>query len=106
MVDSNNTGITEQQKFQEAKTQKLLDTVRAYKSVFNGVEGKKVLEDMERVNFVNKTTYTPDPHNMALREGRRSVILDIKQILKKDETDILKLFKQISEREDDEEQII
>lgn len=103
MVDNS---LSEQEKFQEEKTQKLLDTVRAYKSVFNGEGGKLVLEDMEKTCFFSKTTYTPEGHSMAYREGRRSVILDIKKILQKDEAEILKLFKQISQREEEEEMII
>lgn len=46
-----------------------------------------------------KTTYSPDPIGMAFNEGRRSVVLDILQVLKKDESAIMDFFKQLSEKE-------
>ena len=75
----------------EVKDQKILDVVRAYKAVFSGEGGTRVLKDMEGTCFYNRTSFSSDPALNAFQEGRRSVILDIMNILGKDEEEVLGL---------------
>ena len=56
-----------------------------YKFIFNTEEGKEVLTDLEkRCHYHSTTNVKGDSHESAYMEGQRSVILFIKQMLRKD----------------------
>jgi len=44
--------------------------------------GKFVLEHLERFAFADAETFNPDPAVAAYHQGRRSVILEIRRLLK------------------------
>ena len=62
-----------------------------YKSVFRTPEGESVLNDLMQKNHVLNGIFDKDPMVMAFREGQRSVIFEILNVL---ETDINK-FKEM-----------
>ena len=86
------------------KSKRSLATVSAYKHVFLGsVEGKKVLWDLMKKNFMIGVTHVPgDPCSTAYNEGCRVSILEI---LKKIGTNTEKLEKMIRENLEEEEQL-
>ncbi len=50
----------------------------AYRNVFAGLEGSKVLEDLKRtLGYAYRPTFDPNPHIAAFNEGQRSVVLAI-----------------------------
>ena len=56
----------------------------AYKQVFESDNGKKVLEDLEKRCSYHSTTHIKgDSHESAFLEGKRSVVLFIKNMLNK-----------------------
>lgn len=63
-----------------------------YRQTFGGEHGKRVLLDMMRRHFVLQSTKVPgDAGESAFREGRRSVVLDIMNVLRMDEQQVLDL---------------
>ncbi len=48
-----------------------------YEKVFNSPEGKRVLADLSRSCFYNRTFYTNDSLDLANNEGKRFVYLHI-----------------------------
>lgn len=70
----------------------LLNRKSSYQAVFAGPEGKKVLNDLARFCRDGKSTYDPDPRTHALLEGRREVLLRIKDHLNLTEEDLVTLY--------------
>ena len=65
---------------------KLQELIKDYKIIFNTDEGKRVLDDLKkRSNFYNTTHVQGDSHDSAFREGQRSVVLFINNMLNKKE---------------------
>lgn len=58
----------------------------AYISVFTSASGKKVLADLEKKCFVNRTTMPADgnTNHLAFREGMRYVAVHIKNMMSMD----------------------
>lgn len=52
-----------------------------YKTLFSSETGKEVLGDLERQCYLGISSYDDNALTMAFREGRRSVVLDIKRLL-------------------------
>jgi len=65
-----------------AKMKKKSNTIKSYQKVFNTLDGKKVLEDLNRSCFLTQSTFTGDTHDSAFNEGQRAVLLRIYSILK------------------------
>ena len=60
-----------------------------YKFIFNTEEGKQVLSDLEkRCHYHATTNVKGDSHESAYMEGQRSVLLFIKQMLLKENTNV------------------
>ena len=58
-------------------------TVEEYYNVFmQSPSGRKVLADMKNAHYYFSSTFDPDPHITALREGERNAVLRILTILK------------------------
>ena len=58
----------------------------AFRRTFAGDDGEKVLEYLEKTCFENKSAFVPgDPQSSAFNEGRRTVLLDIKRLIKMEE---------------------
>ena len=74
---------------------KKLDITSDYKTVFSSEEGKRVLWDIIRNNYVLDSTFcVTNEHETILREGHRNAVLRIMSILQTDER---KLLAQIEE---------
>tara|TARA_B100001057_G_scaffold450176_1_gene491996 strand:+ start:989 stop:1204 length:216 start_codon:yes stop_codon:yes gene_type:complete len=58
------------------------DNIKLYQRIFKSEDGEKLLEDLEKRCNVESTSFSKDPYETAFREGQRSVILYIKNILK------------------------
>tara|TARA_R100001082_G_scaffold37833_1_gene19949 strand:- start:609 stop:887 length:279 start_codon:yes stop_codon:yes gene_type:complete len=67
---------------------KMLDITADYKKIFGSDQGERVLYDLMKNSFMITSTFSNDPHEMALREGHRNVILRILSILKTDEREL------------------
>lgn len=56
-----------------------------YKETFSTPNGKLVLDDLENDCYLNRSTISDgsnvDPYQIAFREGQRSVILKIKNLM-------------------------
>ena len=78
------------------KRQKKADLVRAYRNVFSSTEGKLVLHDMMKTFHVLHSTMDSNPHELAYKEGERSVVL---RILRTINTDPSELEKMLNEQE-------
>ena len=48
-----------------------------FKEVFSGEEGKDVLAMLANAHFVFQTSHSNDPYTSAWQEGRRTVVLEI-----------------------------
>jgi len=66
---------------------------QAYNKVFDSVEGRRVLEDLERVTLLNTTTFNSDALIMAFQEGGRAVMLHINSMRKMN----IKLMKEVQD---------
>jgi hypothetical protein len=64
-------------------TQEINNNIKIYQRVFKSDDGEKLLEDLEKRCNVHATSFSPDSHETAFREGQRSVVLFIKSTLKK-----------------------
>ncbi len=53
-----------------------------YNQVFGNPPGKEVLTDLRKFCFATQTTFDANPYEMARREGRREVFLQITTIMK------------------------
>lgn len=80
--------------------QKLATHIRTYQRLFATEDGKTVLKDLMKRNFIKDSTFDSDPLAMAYREGARSVVLGIFNNLK---VDVNQLDVFIRERENNEE---
>lgn len=64
--------------------QQVKEKKQLYQNVFESPDGAKVLEDLSKTAFANKTTFNENPNKMAFNEGQRSIILHIKNMMKID----------------------
>lgn len=67
--------------------------IQDYKKLFGSDRGKRVLHDMMLANYVLNPTWSASttPHEMAMREGARSVIIKILTIMEVDPTKLREL---------------
>lgn len=72
------------------------ELIRAYKNVFSGEQGKKVLYDLMKTFHVLNSTMDANPHELAYNEGARSVVL---RILRTIQTDPAELERILNEQE-------
>ena len=67
----------------------MIDDLRAdAKIVFNTNEGVRILQDLEARFCVHQTTFSPDSHETAFREGQRSAVLFVLNLMKEGEPDV------------------
>lgn len=68
---------------------------QAYKRLFESPDGQLVLEHLARTNFVfDKSTFVQgDPHQSALHEGQRRVVLSIMRYIATDSEKLLKMIE-------------
>lgn len=58
------------------------DTRVLYNQVFQNEGGKEVLADLRKFCFATATTFDDNPYEMARREGRREVFMQITNLMK------------------------
>lgn len=64
---------------------------RSYRQVFNTEDGKRVLSHLMKNGFITKSTFVAgDPHQTAMNEGSRRVVLSILAFMNKDEKEMQK----------------
>jgi hypothetical protein len=64
-----------------------LRRAEAYRELFMSTLGDLVIGDLEKVCFSDQTTFDDNPHKTAYNEGRRSVLLHIRNLLSDDEVE-------------------
>ncbi len=57
------------------------DLRQAYRTLFDSADGKIVLDDMDIRFHMKSSTYVPDSNEAAFREGQRSVLLFLHNML-------------------------
>lgn len=65
------------------------ETKKAFEIIFAGDLGKLVLENLDRIGYVNETTLTPDPVITGYNEGLRAMAMYIRvmtQVVSETET--------------------
>lgn len=72
---------------------KSVQKLNMYQRVFSGPEGQAVLYDMMKTHGM-LSPHPADPHQMALKEGERLVVLRILTILKTDPKQVLERIEQ------------
>ena len=83
------------------RTQKNVDTIRAYQEVFNSPKGQTVLYDLLKSGYFLKHTFDRIEGASLRNEGRREMCL---YILEKMNTDVGKILKLIENEENIEEE--
>jgi hypothetical protein len=63
---------------------KILKICESYRKLFDTVDGKTVLSDLEDFGFYHDSTFTGDINCVAFNEGRRSVVLHIRNMMNTD----------------------
>lgn len=97
--------MTEQEIADEKKLQKQLDMARAFKTVFNSVDGRKVLKELMRSCHFFTPNKTMHEGSVLFTEGKRSVILDIMGALEKNEEEIFEIFTKRNNEIDEEDDL-
>lgn len=97
--------MTEQELEEEKRIQKNLDTARAFKAVFNSVDGRKVLKTMMRDCHFFTPNKSMHDGSVQFTEGKRSVVLDILGVLEKDEEQLMKIFMNRNNEIDEEDDL-
>lgn len=77
---------------------KKLDDVIYYQQLFASVEGKIVLADLIKKNFVLSNTFNEDPYKSAFNQGKRDAINEIISILNVDVDEVVEMLKRDKER--------
>ena len=68
-----------------------LSIQKSYRQVFNTEDGKRVLSHLMKNGFITKSTFVAgDPHQTAMNEGSRRVVLSILAFMNKDEKEMQK----------------
>ena len=67
-----------------------------YKKTFATEEGKRVLQDLERVCMFRATTFSKDAMTMAFQEGLRTVYLHITTLMEMDIEELERIAKATS----------
>lgn len=67
----------------EKQMEEIAQMKRDYIAAFSTESGKRVLENLEKVCYINNTTYTKngDALGMAMHEGMRFVVVHIKNLI-------------------------
>lgn len=64
-----------------------LELHRAYKRLFETIDGQTVMDDFEQRGCYLNTTFSVEPGRTQFNEGRRSMVLHVKHML--DETNFI-----------------
>lgn len=67
-----------------SRDEKKLSNLKDYQRTFNSEHGQRVLYDMMNEHYFMRSSFDPNPYEMAFREGQKNVILRVMTILKLD----------------------
>ena len=76
--------------FSQSKKARL---IQAYRQVFSSPEGKEVLNDLCKACHVYHSHMDPNPHELAYKEGERSVVLRILRTIEVDPFELDRMLK-------------
>ena len=68
----------------ESNIQQIKELKQLYQNVFESPDGKKILDDLSRKCFINRTTLNESQIQMAFNEGQRSIVLHIQTMMRLD----------------------
>ena len=85
----------EQEQENKAKLDEVEQLKKDYLATFNSETGKKVLAHLEKICFINRTTYSAEGKTL-LNEGMRYVIVHIKNMMNFD----IELLKKLAGKEE------
>ena len=75
------------------KENKRVKLVRAYRELFSSDAGMEVLNDLCKSCHIHHSTMDPNPHEMAYKEGERSVVLRILRTIEVNPFDLERAIK-------------
>ncbi|BCS89092.1 hypothetical protein [Pseudodesulfovibrio sediminis] len=58
-----------------------LELHRAYKRLFDSMDGQTVMDDLEKRGCFTRSTFSTDNGRIQFNEGRRSMVLHMKHML-------------------------
>lgn len=87
---------------EEKELESQLSNIKAFKEVFETEKGKLVLDYLRKIGHVHTSTINAsDSFDLShWREGRRSIVIDIENLLKIDIGKFKKRFKEQQQSED------
>jgi len=65
----------------EKQIENLKQIKKDYLDTFSSNHGKRVLANLDKICFTNKTTYSEQPGRIELNEGMRFVVVHIKNMM-------------------------
>ena len=68
----------------DVQVDRVLKIQEAYRKLFDTVDGKTVLKDLEDFGFYHDSTFVGTPDVTIFNEGRRSVVLHIRNMMNTD----------------------
>jgi hypothetical protein len=84
----------------KAATRKRSRRTQIYQNVFGTDDGKWVLKDlMRKYRFNEQTTVVGDPHASAFLDGKRTVVMELMNILQTDLDKLIELYESLPEDE-------
>lgn len=79
------------QELSEKQLAELEQKKKDYVSTYSTAEGKRVLQDLEAICFMNRTTFSVKEGRTLLNEGMRFVVVHIKNMMIMDVAKLRKL---------------
>lgn len=76
--------------------------IQAYKNIFMSEDGKTVMKDLLAISHFTVSTYSQqgDMYAMAVREGRRSLMLDILKRINLSDVKVVELINELKNKEE------
>lgn len=68
----------------DVQVDRVIKLQEAYRKLFDTADGKTVLKDLEDFGFYHDSTFVGDPDVTIFNEGRRSVVLHIRNMMNTD----------------------
>lgn len=75
---------------------------RDYRSAFASESGKRVLADLARLCYLTDSTFSENPYQTAVNEGRRQVMLHIQTIMRLDIDALMALQQRLQDNQEED----
>ena len=76
-------------KQEQAIAKQIAEKQQLYQRVFDTIDGKAVLKDLEDRCFIKRSIYDPDDFKRGMNEGRRSIHFYITNLLESNPQELL-----------------